>query len=111
MNWVEKYNIKSVMYVWQGGQEGGNSVADLLCGDVAPNGKLTDTIADSIDAYPSDKTTKLANGLIIVNKISINFRKTYLSFARVTDENTLIGSEIEELKAMIGTNIFILASS
>lgn len=51
MEWVEKYNIKSVMYVWQGGQEGGNAVADLLCGDVTPCGKLTDTIAPISD-YP-----------------------------------------------------------
>ena len=27
MSWVEKYDIKSVMYIWQGGQEGGNAVA------------------------------------------------------------------------------------
>lgn len=55
MKWVEKYNIKSVMYVWQGGQEGGNAVADLLCGDVTPCGKLSDTIAKDITSYPSVK--------------------------------------------------------
>ncbi len=55
MNWVEKYNIKSVMYIWQGGQEGGNAAADILCGKVNPSGRLTDTIADSIYAYPSTK--------------------------------------------------------
>lgn len=55
MSWVEKYNIKSVLYVWQGGQEGGNAVADILCGDVTPCGKLTDTIAKNISDYPSIK--------------------------------------------------------
>lgn len=55
MSWVEKYNIKSVMYVWQGGQEGGNAVADVLSGKVTPSGKLTDTIARHIDLYPSTK--------------------------------------------------------
>ena len=53
MNWVEKYNIKSVLYVWQGGQEGGNAVADVLSGDVNPSGRLSDTIAYSISDYPS----------------------------------------------------------
>lgn len=53
MNWVQKYNIKSVMYIWQGGQEGGNAAADILCGDVTPSGKLTDTIAKDISLYPS----------------------------------------------------------
>ena len=52
MNWVEKYNIKSVLYVWQGGQEGGNAVADVLSGDVNPCGKLSDTIARDISDYP-----------------------------------------------------------
>ena len=55
MKWVQKYNIKSVMYLWQGGQEGGNAAADLLCGDVTPSGRLTDTIAKDINLYPSVK--------------------------------------------------------
>lgn len=55
MNWVEKYNIKAVMYVWQGGQEGGNAVADLLSGKVNPSGRLSDTIAYDIADYPAHK--------------------------------------------------------
>lgn len=55
MNWAEKYNIKSVMYVWQGGQEGGNAVADVLSGEVNPSGRLSDTIARNISDYPSSK--------------------------------------------------------
>uniref|UniRef100_UPI004055B225 glycoside hydrolase family 3 protein n=1 Tax=Acetatifactor sp. TaxID=1872090 RepID=UPI004055B225 len=53
MNWVEEYNPSAVMYVWQGGQEGGNGVVDVLTGKVNPCGKLTDTIAYSINDYPS----------------------------------------------------------
>ena len=55
MSWVEKYNIKSVMYVWQGGQEGGNAIADVLSGKVTPSGHLTDTIAKDIKMYPGIK--------------------------------------------------------
>lgn len=55
MKWVEKYNIKSVMYVWQGGQEGGNAVCDVLSGEVNPSGRLSDTIAQDISDYPSSK--------------------------------------------------------
>ncbi len=55
MSWVEKFNIKSVMYIWQGGQEGGRAVADLLSGDTVPSGKLTDTIAKDISLYPAIK--------------------------------------------------------
>ncbi|WP_139904838.1 glycoside hydrolase family 3 protein [Clostridium thermarum] len=59
MNWVNDESclnhIKAVIYVWQGGMEGGNAAADVLMGDVTPSGKLTDTIAYSIDDYPSTK--------------------------------------------------------
>ena len=29
MSWVEKYHPQAVLYAWQGGQEGGNGVADF----------------------------------------------------------------------------------
>lgn len=53
MSWVEKYGIKSVMYIWQGGQEGGNAAADVITGEITPSGKLTDTIAKNLSDYPS----------------------------------------------------------
>ena len=53
MSWVEKYRPQAVLYVWQGGQEGGNGVADVLTGNVCACGKLTDTIAADIKDYPS----------------------------------------------------------
>ncbi len=53
MKWVEKYQPAAVAYIWQGGQEGGNGVLDVLSGDVNPSGRLTDTIARDIEYYPS----------------------------------------------------------
>lgn len=57
MSWVKessyKHPIAAVVYAWHGGMEGGNAIADVLSGDVTPSGKLTDTIAYSIDDYPS----------------------------------------------------------
>lgn len=57
MSWVEDpaYNghITAVLYVWQGGMETGNAVADLLSGKVTPSGKLTDTIAAHLSDYPA----------------------------------------------------------
>ena len=53
MSWVKKYHPQAVLYVWQGGQEGGNGVVDVLTGKVCACGKLTDTIAESIEDYPS----------------------------------------------------------
>lgn len=45
--------IKSILLAWQGGMEGASAQADILCGDVCPSGKLTDTFASSFDDYPS----------------------------------------------------------
>ncbi|NLL77205.1 MAG: beta-glucosidase [Clostridiales bacterium] len=53
MKWVQELNPSSVLYVWQGGQEGGSGVIDVISGKVTPSGKLTDTIALDIMDYPS----------------------------------------------------------
>lgn len=51
---LEKYqNIESVLYMVQAGMEGGNALADILCGAVAPSGKLTDTWAVKYEDYPA----------------------------------------------------------
>ena len=55
MKWVDKHNPSAVAYIWQGGQEGGNGVLDVLKGAVSPSGRLTDTIAYNIEDYPSTK--------------------------------------------------------
>ena len=74
MKWVIKYHPSAVMYVWQGGQEGGHGVTDVLMGRVAPCGKLTDTIAMDIKDYPSTKNFGDANRNIYEEDIFVGYR-------------------------------------
>ncbi len=49
---AERDDVQGVLFSWQGGMEGGLAISDILCGDVNPSGKMTDTIAKSYDCYP-----------------------------------------------------------
>ena len=50
---IREPKIKSVLLAWQGGMEGANAQADILCGDVNPSGKLTGTFASAFADYRS----------------------------------------------------------
>ena len=81
MKWVEKYDPAAVLYVWQGGQEGGNGVLDVLNGTHSPSGKLTDTIARDLDDYPSTPYFGDAKRNIYVEDIYVGYRY-FETFAR-----------------------------
>lgn len=49
----EDEQISSVLMAWQDGMEGGNAMAELLCGIGNPSGKLSDTFAKRLEDYPS----------------------------------------------------------
>lgn len=49
---AENDDVDGILFGWQGGIEGGSAIADILCGDVNPSGKMADTIAKSYDCYP-----------------------------------------------------------
>lgn len=53
MSFVSRYSPEAVLYVWQGGMLGGTGTADVLTGKQSPSGKLPDTIAYTIEDYPS----------------------------------------------------------
>ncbi len=55
MSFMDRYKIDSVMYIWHGGSAGARAASDVLTGVVTPSGKLVNTIANTIDDYPSTK--------------------------------------------------------
>ncbi|MBQ9513493.1 MAG: glycoside hydrolase family 3 C-terminal domain-containing protein [Clostridia bacterium] len=64
MNFVKKFDLKCVAYIWQGGQEGGLGTVKALTGEIPPSGRLNDTIAYSLSDYPcyndfGDETTNI----------------------------------------------------
>lgn len=74
MRWVEVYQPSAVLYIWQGGMEGGHGVADVLMGRVNPCGRLSDTIAREIEDYPSTAEFGGSNGNLYREDIYVGYR-------------------------------------
>ncbi|MCR4889797.1 MAG: glycoside hydrolase family 3 C-terminal domain-containing protein [Ruminococcus sp.] len=55
LEFIENCKPDSLLFVWQGGMTGGTGAADVLTGKISPCGKLPDTIAYSVEDYPSQK--------------------------------------------------------
>lgn len=54
LSWVETHpSIQSVLFVGVPGEEGPTAVANLLCGNVTPSGKLSFTVAKKYEDYPA----------------------------------------------------------
>lgn len=55
-------NIEALLYIVQPGMEGGNAFADIVCGNVTPSGKLSDSWAYRYEDYPNSGTFSGNNG-------------------------------------------------
>ncbi len=67
-------SVKTIMYVWQGGMEGGHAIADVLTGKVSPSGHLTDTISYELEDYPSSANFGGKNQNIYAEDIYVGYR-------------------------------------
>ncbi|SFQ36602.1 Glycosyl hydrolase family 3 C-terminal domain-containing protein [Butyrivibrio proteoclasticus] len=54
LRWAkENPKIDAVLFIGQGGMEGGDAAADVIFGKVNPSGRLADTFAGTLEDYPS----------------------------------------------------------
>ncbi len=57
VSWIKNNpKIDGALLAWQAGMEGGLAIANILCGEVNPSGKLVDTFAREFTDYPSAET-------------------------------------------------------
>ncbi len=57
MGWLDEYEaIKAAAMIWIPGEFGMRAVAQMLKGEINPSGRLSDTVAYSIEDHPSSKS-------------------------------------------------------
>ena len=84
-SWLESEefsgHIRALLYSWQGGMQGGQACADILCGKKSPSGKLSDTIAFKLEDYPSTKNFGSAEDEVYEEDIFVGYRY-FTTFAK-----------------------------
>lgn len=72
----------AIVLAWQGGQEAGNAVADILSGKITPSAKLTTTFPVKYEDVPSAKNFPGKNLSDVEVKSSMGFALGYISEVR-----------------------------
>jgi beta-glucosidase len=87
MPWINHPNVTAIVWPGLPGQESGNSLADVLFGDVNPSGRLPYTIAKDINDYPavisenleviklSSSTPSLRSNIKVLLHLRLNMKK------------------------------------
>lgn len=68
LSFLDEMKIDALLQIGHLGMEGGNAVADVICGKCTPSGKLTDTWACEYQDYPNASTYSHLNGNLQTEK-------------------------------------------
>lgn len=79
---LDSVSVDALLVMGQGGEEGGNAVADVITGKVNPSGRLTDTWAYSYSDYPSADSFSYMNGNLDEEEYSEGIFVGYRHFDR-----------------------------
>lgn len=74
LSFTDKYSISALLYIWQGGEEGANALADILSGKTSPCGKLPDTQVLKAEDYPYFDAFGNKNECIYEEDIYVGYR-------------------------------------
>ncbi|KAF8475895.1 glycoside hydrolase superfamily [Kalaharituber pfeilii] len=83
--WIENENVKGLLYAHLPGQESGNSLVDVLFGDVNPSGKLPYTVGKTFEDYgPNAGILYYPNGIIPQQDFTESLYIDYRYFDKVS---------------------------
>jgi beta-glucosidase len=92
-------DVDAILLAWEGGQEAGNAIADILSGKVNPSGKLATTFSVRYEDEPSaanfpgkefGEPIKMLGGLMIGHNAEVNYEEGIYIGYRGYDKNKVV---------------------
>ena len=106
--WLIEKNVGAIVACYFGGSVAGESLAAVLCGEVSPSGKTSDTWAKSLGDYPSESALKVLVGDNNVGNIPL--KRTSVAPDVALENNKFVCAQSDSLVVTLakGENVITL---